>query len=414
MVAASMPMLMGFTGLAIDAGTWYRGQQRLQMAADAGALGAARLLTNVSATNAQFQAVAQAEVLAVAATTSGVLNAPVVTVAGDRSNVKVALTSKAPLFFTNFFISGGITLSANATAGPSGGGGSGGGNQASGTCILALAPTTDHAIDVENNGKITAPNCRVFANSSQKIAGNSGKAAVYVRNGTIDATGGSIGAVGGVLADANGSSTITPAGSGGQAAVADPFASVVAPADSSCGSAPTIYNWGTANLSPGTYCGGITLQNGAVANFAPGVYNLLNGNFTITGGASINTAAGVSFYLGGSSPGTIQWTNNATTTYSMSATGSGWLSGILIYQDRKAATATSSMAGGSVLSITGTVYMPKSDLVVDNNAKLTHPSGSGLGVVVNTLKVQGSAVVDAGGTISGTGSQTGNRMIVTQ
>ncbi len=414
MVAAAMPMLLGFTGLAIDATTWYRGQQRLQMAADAASLGASRLLTNASATTAQFSAIALAEAQGVIASTSGDLATPVVTVAADRSNVKVALSSTAPLYFSGFFISGGVTIKASSTAGPSGGGGSGGGSMASGTCVLALATgNTKNAIDLNNNGTILAPNCRVFANATTAANANSNKAAIYAVNSKIDATGGSVGTAGGALASANGSATITPAAQQNQAAVADPFSSLVAPAQTACSATKQVsYSFGTHNLTPGDYCGGLNLNNGGTNNFAPGVYNILNGDFTITGGATINTAKGVSFYLGGTNPGTLQWTNNAAAT--ITATTSGWMKGMIVYQDRAATNKSSLLAGNATITLDGTIYMPKSDLVVNNNATLTHSASSGLGVVVNTLLVQGSAKIDAGGTIAGSGSTTGNRMIVTQ
>ena len=46
LVAVSAPLLLGGAGYAVDVAGWYRGNQRLQMAADAAALESSRLLTN--------------------------------------------------------------------------------------------------------------------------------------------------------------------------------------------------------------------------------------------------------------------------------------------------------------------------------------------------------------------------------
>ncbi|HQT66863.1 MAG TPA: pilus assembly protein TadG-related protein [Acetobacteraceae bacterium] len=58
-IALSLPVLLGFTGFAVDAGYWYANNEDLQTAADAGALAAARA-NNPDPTAAQATAVAAA------------------------------------------------------------------------------------------------------------------------------------------------------------------------------------------------------------------------------------------------------------------------------------------------------------------------------------------------------------------
>jgi Flp pilus assembly protein TadG len=77
LTALAMPALMGSAGLAIDVGIWYREGVRLQLAADAGAMGAARLLSSSTTTSA-YQAAALIEVNGVTGGASiGTLQTPV-------------------------------------------------------------------------------------------------------------------------------------------------------------------------------------------------------------------------------------------------------------------------------------------------------------------------------------------------
>ena len=166
MVAVSAPLLMGGAGFAVVVAGWYRGNQRLQMAADAAALESSRLLTNASAQQSDFNAAAASAAQAVVSRSAGTLNPPSVTVAPNRTNVAVTLTSNAPRYFTRYFTSSSVTLSASATVGPAGSSGSTAGSSGRGNCVLALSPTANPAITVANSGGITATNCSVFSNSS--------------------------------------------------------------------------------------------------------------------------------------------------------------------------------------------------------------------------------------------------------
>jgi len=274
MVATAMPLLIGFVGLAVDTGIWSREHARLQMAADAAAMGAGRMLANAGATTANLQAAALAEAqAAVGGGLIGTLSTPIgVTVAANPLSTTVVLTSAADLNFTKVRSTAPVMLHATSIAGLT----------AASVFVAALSPTAANAINIENNGTVTATGRGVFSNSTDSSS-------IYVRNGSI--TGQSVRTAGGAIASANGSSIISPAASTGAAATADPYAALTPPANGACGSAPTTYNWGTWTLQPGTYCGGLTLQNGAVVTFAPGLYTLLNGDFTLTGGASIASAA---------------------------------------------------------------------------------------------------------------------------
>jgi Flp pilus assembly protein TadG len=408
-VAIALPALLGATGLAVDLGQWYHERATLQLAADAAAMGAARLLTDTSATTDNYQTVALAEAEgAIGHGTAGTLATPVsVTLNGDQS-VQVALTSTATQFFTGALGLPAPTLTATATAGrivvPG--------------CVISLSATAEKAIDVENNASISAPNCSVFSNSDVVDPNND---SIYVQNGSITAD--SVAAVGGVEAAQQGQSIISPSPTEGNAPITDPYASLAPPTvGSSCTPYPTPTNGGTTiELSPGTYCS-IAVANNTTINFKPGLYIIDNGDFTIANGSTIGSAAGdntgVTFYMGGTSPGSIQWDNNTQTAWQLAAPTSGPYAGILIYQDRSTPASSPStsndcgglnpprdvIAGGSGLTLNGTLYMPSVNLQISNNADLTNPlnvNGS-FNVIANTITMCGHAQLNAaGGTPSG-------------
>ena len=373
MVAAAMPMLLGFTGLAVDAGTWYHGQQRLQMAADAAALGAARLLPHSSAGQLVLEAAALNEAMNVVAGTAGTLNAPAVVIGANRANVAVTLSSSAPLYFSGLFLSQPVTLRAKATAAP----------PTSVTCVMATSTTAASAIKVFGHGTIAAPACAVFSNSSAADA-------IYMQGNASSLTGASIGTVGTVGGSIG---NVQPSASTGQPAKTDPYAKLTPPPDEMCPNGKsTVYSGSNQQLSPGTYCGGLTLSSTSIT-LLPGVYNILNGDFTISKSSNVDLT-GVSFYLGGSAPGGLNWGANQTIT--MSASTSGWLQGILIYQDRRA-SATSKITGNSTLSLAGTIYMPSAGLDLSGTFTMKNSSQGGLAVIANTITVGGTATIQAGG-----------------
>lgn len=395
LMAVMLPVLLGAAGLAMDVGTWQREEIRLQLAADAAAMGAGRLLAGQSGSTADFQAAALAE--ANAATSRswvGTLNqTPTVSVAANWTTVTVSLTSQANSYFSKVVGVTAPTLHASATSG----------FVVSGApCVLALNGTASSAIAVNNMGHITATGCPIFSDSSDVRA-------IYLNSGSLVAS--SIGAVGTVAKSNSGSNTMTPAGISGQAAEADPFATTLhAPTAPACNNLtnnftayrPTPYAFTQAK---NVWCGNVTIGgNNSTDTFEPGVYYVVNGNLTLNN-ASITQAQGVSFVLTGSTPGAFSWTNYSGNTTAMTAPTTGATAGVLVWQTCSGygSAPANTMAGGSTLQFTGQFYAPCGALNISNNAKLSAAPGASMGVVVSTLSVIGSGAISATGN-SGPGS----------
>ena len=420
-LALALPVLMGAAGLAVDLGQWYRERATLQLAADAAAMGAARLLSDSAATTEDYQSVALAEAHgAIANGTVGTLVQPISLTVNSGQSVAVTLTSTGSQYFTAVLGLPKPTLVATATAGivppPA--------------CVLAMSGTAEKAIDVENEGGISATDCGVFSNSDVEDPNDD---SIFVENGSITSsgTGASVGAVGGVEASTNGSAIISPSPTEADPSEANPYASLAAPSiGSSCTPYPAPQGGGaTVTLSPGTYCS-IDVTNDTTINFEPGLYIIDNGNFIIDNGSTIGTAAGdntgVTFYMGGSSPGCIDWENYTQTAWELSAPTSGTYAGILVYQSPSTSASNSAVSndcgalnapgdivvGGSGLSLNGTLYMPSVNLQISNDAVLKAASGGTLSVVANTITTCGSARLDAVG--NGSGGSSGTTVVLLQ
>jgi hypothetical protein len=129
----------------------------------------------------------------------------------------------------------------------------------------------------------------------------------------------------------------------------------------------------TVTLSPGVYCGGISVGK-ATVTFSPGTYILMGGGLSTQNANSHISGTGVTLYN----------TYNATYPYApfnivaastatLTAPTTGTYAGVLIMEDRSipANTYTDVFGGGSSAAYTGIVYGPKSTMVFYGNASLT-------------------------------------------
>jgi Flp pilus assembly protein TadG len=403
LMALALPAVFGAAALAVDAGFYYVEQQRLQVAADAAAYGAALLLPNQPSTSELQSAALQAAQDASGSSVIGTLATPV-TVSTSGSTVTVTLTSKADGFLAAALSLAAPTLTATATAGTKPGA----------PCVLALNPSAPNAIEVDNMGAITASGCGIFSNSSASVSGQNSGGAIYLNSGTISAP--SVGAVGSVNESNSGSNTLSPSDPTNNAAPQqDPYSGKSPPSPGSCsypsGTSFTAWKSTPYQFAGGTvFCGNTTIGgNGSSDEFAPGIYYVVNGSLTFNN-ATITQAAGVTFVLTGSSPGAFTWTNYSNTPTQMSAPTSGPTAGMLVWQTCGSGGSPTSLindpfAGGSTLQVSGNIYMPCGALNLSNNAHLNAAPGADMSVIADTINVVGSAGIDAAsGGSSGSGA----------
>jgi Flp pilus assembly protein TadG len=383
--ALCMTVLIGFLGLAIDAGQLRYQKRQLQKAADAAALaGALELaycggtlncasLRSATASALSENGFAGSTIRTQCAAGSGnalevMINNPPCALSGDPNigrgaYVEVVLSKPQPTLFAKVLGIKSIPLAARGEAGRTGGG----------SCMFALDPTGSNAIVVDLFASVSS-SCGIMDESS---AFNALGCYLFA---AIQAS--QISVVGGV---SNLLCSISPAPKTNVAmpSPADPLASLAKPSVPACGtstkspfhgSGSAVNISGVATLYPdAAYCGGITILPGANVTFEPGVYVLTSTNKganTGPGGLHIDvgtlvSGTGVTFYNYGPSGGvTFNFTSCSFGGVNLVAPTNGVYGGILFFQDPQntaQATILGSPDWNTVLE--GTYYFPKAKVV---------------------------------------------------
>ena len=346
LAAFCMPLLLGFVALAVDAGLMFRAQVEMQTAADSGALAGAEELGYGDVTSAaQADAASNGVTNGVNGATVTVNNPPLSGAHTGNSNyVEVIAQKTQGTFFMAVLNQGSMTVSSRAVAG----------RGPTANCIYTLNPTgTD--ISVSNGVNIQMPGCGVVSDS------NSSTSLSVVGGATLNAQ--AVNLVGGYTVN-NGGHLTPSAPATGVAPVSDPLAYLPPPTYSpaSCVANPNL-GYGSHTIGPangGIICyNGLTIANGGSATLKAGTY-VINGTLSLAGGTT-TTGTGVTIYF--PAGGTLAISNGIT--FTLSAPTSGTYNGILFYQAR-GNTNTASLEGGATSVLTGILYFPSANLLVEN------------------------------------------------
>jgi hypothetical protein len=246
------------------------------------------------------------------------------------------------------------TITAKATAGLVG--------TVSPNCVYALDPSAQNAFQATNGATVALNGCAIAVNSTNSDALTVNGGSTVSASAITIAGGDSI---------SNGGST-TPAPTTGAASAADPLASLPSPTVGACNYTNYSPGYGTWALTPGTYCGGINISNGATATFAAGTYIINGGSLTLVGGTT-DTGSGVMFYLTGTnaSYGSVNISNGANVTFSGPTSGS--YMGVVFYQNRSiTSSVNATFSGGVSMKLTGTLYFPTTSVVFSNGSSVSN------------------------------------------
>ncbi|MCH8240490.1 MAG: pilus assembly protein, partial [Proteobacteria bacterium] len=301
------PVLFGVLGLSIDYGAWLKQQTQMQFAADAAALGAAKVYSdsqNASAADAHANSALSAHNVAGASLTAGLVD--------DGAAYRVTLRQHGVQYFSALFASGppniGVSAKASIETGP-------------GPCILALDPDAGNALWLDSNAQITATGCKVHSNSSSE------QGLIALSNSHITAD--TICVTGGYGGD---DSHYNPPPTTGCARVSDPLADIAAPSFSGCDYNNLVLDNAVTTLNPGVYCGGLANLNNSIVTFSPGTYVIKDGPFYVDSNSQIQ-GTGVTFYLTGTGA-VIHFDSNSSIDFTAPATGP--LAGLIFFEDRNA------------------------------------------------------------------------------
>jgi hypothetical protein len=373
--ALSLPVIVGSAGLGVEVGYWFFEERRLQTAADLAANAGAVALRAGGSDGDVFE-VAERE-----ATQNGyvagniVVNTP--PTSGPNQNdraVEVLLERDLRRYFTRLFMEEPVKVSVRAVAAYE--------NEQQ-ACVLALDTWANDAVIFIGNPTATFSSCVVMSNS---LADDSITIA-----GSADVTAPCIVSAGGtsVTADLTLTSCSAPMEEMPQAQ--DPYEDLPEPSQSGpCTSVPNGNPNDPKTLTPGVYCGGMSLSG--TVTLTPGVYVIDGGEFRINANAEV-TGVGVTFFLTGGA--TVHF--NGSAQINLTAPTTGTYAGVLMYGDRDQGNGDNIFNGTANSTLTGALYFPTQQ--VTHNGNFSGVNGC-LRIVSRAIDLQGNAAfgTDCAGT----------------
>lgn len=369
-MALLTPVLVLVVGGGLDYSILTNQKSRLQSAIDAGALAAAKELGLADAKRENVQAIVEAVVQSYLSdnhdqTYGGGKVSLTATVRGSPLEVAVMATQDVDLPFDGAFGAGSAALTTSTVARIAG---------KPNICVLGLDPDEAGTIQLMNDAKVTGQNCAVFSNSSH----TNGLTAKNSSRLTADL----ICSRGGKDADAG---VFSPDPILDCPSFEDPLALRPEPMPSACLETNLTIKNESRSLLPGTYCGGITISQGSVVTFEPGVFIIQDGPLDVGGGSSV-TGAGVGFYFTGKKA-TFGFAKQST--IELSAPESGPMAGLLMFESRsQPKTGKHNIMSDDARTLVGTIYLPASELRVDASAPIADKSAY-TAIVARAMRLYG-------------------------
>lgn len=373
----AVAVLLGFGGLAVDAGMWYATKRSAQSAADAAAIaGALEVARGSTSTTVQTKAKDDAErngYSAASGATITINNPPTSgPSAGVASAVEAIVQQPVPGFLSSVIYGEPVTVAARAVAR----------SYVAESCVYVMDPSAASALYVPGTATVDM-DCGAQVNSDSPTAIN------QVGSSCMTAT---------QIATAGGASgtCLNPQPDEDMPQAEDPFSYLAPPAAASlpCDYASLVTVTSPTTLNPGNYCGGLKIE--ADVTFNPGEY-VMDGQGLQIQGNSVVTGDEVSFYFpssvtgydppGPTPPRSIYIAG--TTSVQLSAPTSGDYQGVLFYHDPTAnPNIQLVMEGGSDMDLTGIIYAK------NNHARFaggTTGVDSWVVIAVDTLEFAGNS-----------------------
>lgn len=387
LVAVSGTVLIGFAGLAVEAGGWYLAMRHATTAADLAAVaGAAARERGLAANAVAFDTAARNGFANGGRNVVTVNNPPVAgAFAGNAAAVEVIVAQAQTMSLSRLFLGTPPTVHSRAVAAA---------HTDGAVCLLALGG----GLELGGNSTTNAQRCALGSNARApggiRIYGNAS-----VRAGALISTGTCTGcASGDVWSDNN--RTIRPTVVTSRPnPIADPFANLQnwTPSPPACRSTAVTYTKKQASLSPGqSICSSLSIGPGQTLNLSPGIYYFKNADLLVQG--TIN-GDGVTIVFTGDADRVGTLSVNAQATGSLHGptgsliAGHPESAGLVAYRDARATNNGSAkevqLNGGATMAMFGGMYFPTSDVVVNGNSDIGYSSC--LGVIGYRLSFSGTS-----------------------
>ena len=346
--------LMCFAGVAIDYASLNNARSNLQEAADAAALASAKELGLVSTKDETVKQVASEYVftnLQNSLSENKTLSSTEIetVISPSRKDVTVNIAYTWTPMLIQHIDSSALPIKVSSTASLAG---------EQSVCVIALDSSDTGAINMGQDADLTANNCAIFSNST------SPKGISIFRQSNI--SGSQIMSAGGYIGPEK---SFDPMPITDAPAIDDPLKDRAPPPVGNCID-QSHHNSKTFTLSPGTYCGGLSLNGKVNVTFEPGIYVIKDGSFDVVGSASV-FGEDVSFYFTGNN---AKFDFSVPSIVNLSARKTGPLAGILFFQDRASQYQDFTIRSKNAEKIEGAIYLPNGRLYVDKESRVGQQS----------------------------------------
>ena len=367
--AISVIPIMFTTGVALDYSQIQRERWKLQETADASALYAVKELEKAGKTESDLKVDAD-DIVQSNFTIDGYVEVELDT---KLNHLRVHLTKEYQPTFIALFHPDPIPIGVVAEVSY---------NEAytGAKCFMSLSESGKGVFNLNGNAVIDTPSCgvQVNSNSADAVDLNGSGTEIQSQSNCF---------VGGVQ---SGLSRIQPPPEDFCPTLPDPFDEMVLPSFGACNDYDLKINANAvATLTPGVYCGGISIGSGANVTFEPGLYVIKDGVFKTTGSATL-FGEGVTFFFTGND---IAVNFSGGTNYHFVAMATGKLAGFVFYFDPDSdLTAASSLSGDSNTYFEGILYFGARDVTLNGNGSVN--SGSPFSALIaNTITLDGNASI---------------------
>lgn len=343
--------------MAVDYGIALQRRTHLQNAADAAALASVRQLGLVQQDSESVSAAVAKAVRAIASRPDSIqIEAQVI----DATSLRVTLREKITNLLGRLLNYPNMDVQVTAVARTA----------STKLCMLALETAKANAVSLKKRSRLTAAGCSIYSNSTDP-SGINAEDFAQIDADTVCSAGG----VDGKGHFARAPVTDCPA-------VTDPLAYRVPPSYSGCDFNKTEIKAGASTLSPGVYCGGLKISEGAVVVLTPGVYVIVGGKLTVDKGAILD-GKGVGFYLAGKDS---SFEFGYDSSISLSAPKSGEMAGLLFFDDRAGKWDKHKIFSNDARLLLGTIYLPNGSLYIDSQKPIADKSAYTV-LVTRTLEL---------------------------
>jgi Flp pilus assembly protein TadG len=369
-LAMLFPVLCLAFGSAVNYGITLNQKDRLQQAADAASLAAAKELSLANAKTENVQAVVTALVKQYISSNhespfkGGSVEATT-RVSTTPLEIEVTATQTIDLPFNVGFGSTVEKLAVQSTARIVG---------KPNICVLGLDPSAGGTISLEQKARVTGTDCAVFSNSSHT---NSIKAknSASLTASFICSRGGKDGGPGSFSPE-----PITDCPN-----FDDPLSGRPEPVSGSCTEKSLVIKAATRMLSPGTYCGGLQITSGANVKLEPGVYIFKDGQLKVDGGSSLSGENTGLFFTGAGA--NLEFAPDSH--IQLTAPSGGEMAGLLVFASRSQPDNLSfRIMSDDARTLLGTIYIPNGELRVDANSPVADKSAY-TAIVARTMRLYG-------------------------